>query len=136
MDCLSNDILIIQHPDLFWIKPLYHSQLYHLALVNLQADRARDSKLGEPIILLNPNNRACLQLQGAVSETKKILTGAIRNEPDLKVDFDKLDEAHAVIMAGVNTLSRAISVHKAILRCLYLLEMVYNTGRVTTMLQT
>jgi hypothetical protein len=59
--------------------------------------------------MFNPNNRAGLQLQSAVSETKKLLPEAIRNlpadlktAPDLKdaqVDISKIDETHTVTVS-------------------------------------
>jgi|SRR5690242_2894008 hypothetical protein len=72
---------------------------------NAQVDRSREIKFGEPFILFNPNNKAGLQLQNAVKEAKKILPNALRNESDVKVDVDKLDEAHAVPMASQTRIS-------------------------------
>src|SRR5215211_2033424 len=46
------------------------------ALGNLTAERTKNIKYGEPIILFNPNNKANLQLQTAISETKKLLPEA------------------------------------------------------------
>lgn len=57
-------------------------------------------------MLFNPNNKAGLQLQSAISETKQILPQAIKGIPEelkrtpdfkeLKVDVDKIDEIHTV----------------------------------------
>src|SRR5688500_13666610 len=63
---------------------------------NVQAEKSRSIKYGEPIILFNPNNKAGLQLQNAISEAKEILPKALTNAPEIKVDVSKLDEAHAI----------------------------------------
>jgi hypothetical protein len=72
----------------------------------VQVDRSKEIKYGEPIVLFNPHNKAGLQLQGAISETKQILPEAIRSIPeelkgtpdfkDLSVDVDNIDETHTV----------------------------------------
>src|SRR5947199_3581936 len=53
---------------------------------NLQVGRSKDTKYGEPIILFNPNNKAGLQLQGAISESKGLLHDAQQNVSDFRFD--------------------------------------------------
>jgi hypothetical protein len=62
----------------------------------VQVDRTKAIGYGEPIILYNANNRAGLQLQSAVSQTRTLLPQALEKAPDIKVDFEKLDVGHAV----------------------------------------
>lgn len=69
---------------------------------NLIAERTKNIDYGEPIILFNPNNRAGLQLHTALSETKELFPKAQKHSSDIKVDIDKIDEAHSITVEREN----------------------------------
>jgi hypothetical protein len=103
-------IAIVQPPTSFGGKTNVGGEISVFdASGKVQADRNKEIKYGEPIIMFNPNNKAGLQLQSAMSETKKMLPEAMKNLAvemrdvhdlkDAQVDLDKIDETHTVTVS-------------------------------------
>ena len=63
---------------------------------NVKVDRTRNATYGEPIILFNPNNKAGLQLQGALSQSRDVLHRATAQGYRTTVDVDKLSDDRVV----------------------------------------
>lgn len=62
---------------------------------NVKVDRSKVVKGGEPYILFKEDNAAGLKLFNTLPVAKENLAGAIKQNPDVKINIDKLTESNA-----------------------------------------
>jgi len=67
--------------------------------------RSKDVKYGTPIIFYNPNNKANLKMVEAISEVKKIIPEAQKENTEYKVNVDDIKEENVI---QVNDKNRVI----------------------------
>lgn len=71
----------------------------------LQGEKNKSAKYGEPIILFNANNKAGLKIVDTLAETKKILPEVLKDQQDLKIDAQKLVEDNSINIKRQNRIS-------------------------------
>jgi GAF domain len=71
----------------------------------LEAEKNKSSKYGEPIILFNANNKAGLKIVDTLNNTKEILPEVLKDRPDIKVDGQKLVEDNSINIKKQNRIS-------------------------------